>query len=346
MAESAGTTTETQPTVTPPDGTATAGIAPIDTAEVTPLDATVTGRTPSRGAAISRPVRGTSSGLAGNEGDVPAAGGPEDRLAGLMERLAGLGTVAVAFSGGADSAFVLAAAVRALGRSQVVAVTAVSESLAVEELAAATEFAAGQGVRHLLPRTNELGSAGYRANGRGRCYFCKSEVLDVIGEVAARHGCAHIATGTNADDAVDPFRPGIRAADERGVLAPLRDAGFTKAEVRRTSLAWGLVTWDKPAAPCLASRIAYGVEVTATRLHRIEAAERVVRGLLTAAGLRAGNLRVRDLGDGVRVEVDADLADRVARLTDVTQAVRGAGFPGADVTVAPFRSGGLNLARP
>ncbi|MGP4104779.1 ATP-dependent sacrificial sulfur transferase LarE [Nonomuraea sp. KM90] len=267
----------------------------------------------------------------------------DDKIMVLLDRLSGLSSLAVAFSGGADSALVLAAAVRALGTGRVLAVTAVSDSLAAEELEVARRFAASLGVRHLLPRTAETADPGYRANGRDRCYFCKSEVLDVITRVAAEHGFAHTATGTNADDAVDPFRPGIRAADERGVLAPLRDAGLTKAEVRRTSKAWGLVTWDKPAAPCLASRVAYGVEVTPARLHRIEAAERVVRDLLVRAGLPVTDLRVRDLGDRVRVELDAGLVSRAADLPGLAPAVRDAGFHGARVDVAAFRSGALNI---
>ncbi|MGJ6968008.1 ATP-dependent sacrificial sulfur transferase LarE [Streptosporangium sp. G11] len=271
---------------------------------------------------------------------------PDSKITTLLDRLAALPSLAVAFSGGADSALVLAAAVRALGTGRVLAVTAVSDSLAAEELDVARRFAASLGVRHPLPATAEAANPGYRANGRDRCYFCKSEVLDVIGRVAAEHGFAHVATGTNADDAVDPFRPGIRAADERGVLAPLRDAGLTKAEVRRVSEAWGLVTWDKPAAPCLASRVAYGLEVTPARLHRIETAERAVRRLLARAGLPVTDLRVRDLGDRVRVEVDAGLTPRAAGLPGLVPAVREAGFPGARVEVAAFRSGALNIEPP
>jgi uncharacterized protein len=267
----------------------------------------------------------------------------DGKITALLDRLAGLSSLAVAFSGGADSALVLAAAARALGTGRVLAVTAVSDSLAAEESDVARRFAASLGVRHLLPRTAETANPGYRANGRDRCYFCKSEVLDVIGRVAAEHGFAHVATGTNADDARDPFRPGIRAADERGVLAPLRDAGLTKAEVRQASKAWGLVTWDKPAAPCLASRMAYGVEVTPARLHRIEAAERVVRRLLAQAGLAVTDLRVRDLGDRVRVELDAGLVSRAGGLPGLVPAVRETGFPGAQVDVAAFRSGALNI---
>jgi pyridinium-3,5-biscarboxylic acid mononucleotide sulfurtransferase len=267
----------------------------------------------------------------------------DGKITTLLDRLAALPSLAVAFSGGADSALVLAAAVRTLGADRVLAVTAVSDSLAAEELDVARRFAASLGVRHLLPATAEAANPGYRANGRDRCYFCKSEVLDVIGRVAAEHGFAHVATGTNADDAVDPFRPGIRAADERGVLAPLRDAGLTKAEVRRVSEAWDLATWDKPAAPCLASRVAYGVEVTPARLHRIETAERAVRHLLAQAGLPVTDLRVRDLGDRVRVELDAGLVPRATGLPDLVSAVREAGFPGAQVETAAFRSGALNI---
>ncbi|MEU4835058.1 ATP-dependent sacrificial sulfur transferase LarE [Streptosporangium sp. NPDC023615] len=268
---------------------------------------------------------------------------PDARIDALLERLAALPSLAVAFSGGADSALVLAAAVRALGTGRVLAVTAVSDSLAAEERDTALRFAASLGVSHLLPATAETANPGYRANGRDRCYFCKSEVLDVIGRVAGEHGFAHVATGTNADDAVDPFRPGIRAADERGVIAPLRDAGMTKAEVRRTARAWGLAVWDKPAAPCLASRIAYGVEVTPARLHRVETAERAVRRLLARAGLLVTDLRVRDLGDRVRVELDAGLTSRAAALAGLVPAVREAGFPGAEVEVSAFRSGALNI---
>ncbi|AWS43438.1 ATP-dependent sacrificial sulfur transferase LarE [Streptosporangium sp. 'caverna'] len=268
---------------------------------------------------------------------------PDGKITTLLDRLTALPSLAVAFSGGADSALVLAAAVRTLGADRVLAVTAVSDSLAAEELDVARRFAASLGVRHLMPTTAETANPGYRANGRDRCYFCKSEVLDVIGRVAAEHGFANVATGTNADDAVDPFRPGIRAADERGVLAPLRDAGLTKAEVRRASKAWDLVTWDKPAAPCLASRVAYGVEVTPARLNRIETAERAVRHLLARVGLPVTDLRVRDLGDRVRVELDADLVPRATGLPDLVSAVREAGFPGAQVEMAAFRSGALNI---
>lgn len=260
----------------------------------------------------------------------------------LLENITTLGPLAVAFSGGADSALVLAAAVQSLGPSRVLAVTAVSESLAVGELSPARAFARKLGVVHLTPRTNELASPGYRANGRDRCYFCKSHSLAVIAEFARQHGYAQIATGTNADDAVDPFRPGIRAAHELGIHAPLRDSGLTKSDVRLLSRQWGLATWDKPAQPCLASRVQYGLEVTAPRLARIDRAESAVRALLQADGTDARNLRVRDLGTVVRVEADKPVAGRLAALEELREVLAATGFERHEVVVDEFRSGRLN----
>ena len=150
---------------------------------------------------------------------------------------------------------------------------------------------------------------GYRANDGDRCAFCKAELLDVLGPLAAEHGYAAVATGTNADDARAGFRPGIVAASERGAVTPLRDAGLTKDQVRALSRAWGLPTWDKPAAACLSSRVAYGIEITPARLARVERAEASLRQALTDAGHRVGNLRVRDLGEQARVEVDRGLIE-------------------------------------
>ncbi|HEY8302607.1 MAG TPA: ATP-dependent sacrificial sulfur transferase LarE [Jatrophihabitans sp.] len=249
--------------------------------------------------------------------------------------------LAVAFSGGADSALVLAAAVRALGVDEVLAVTAVSPSYPADELGPARRFADELGVRHLLADTHEGDVPGYRANGTDRCWFCKSEVLDVVAARAGQHGVDVVATGTNADDARDPFRPGIRAGDERGVRTPLRTLGFGKDEVRALSQHWGLSTWAKPAAPCLASRIRHGVEVTPFRLARIDRAETAVRSLLAGRGLTVDNLRVRDLGDAARVELDAPLAAALADDPDVVAAVRSAGLAG-EIAVTAFSSGALS----
>lgn len=259
------------------------------------------------------------------------------RLAALHDALVAHGPVLVAFSGGADSAFLLAAAVRALGTGAVVAATAVSPSLAADELPAAAAYARGLGVRHETPVTDELSRPGYVANGADRCFHCKATLVDVLRPLAASLGLAGVATGTNADDAVAGFRPGIRAAAERGAVTPLLDAGLTKADVRAASARWGLVTADKPALACLASRIAYGVQVTPWRLARVDRAERAVRGHLPDAV----DVRVRDLGgDAARVELDPRALERC----DATALalVRAEGF--TSVVAGPFRSGSMNAA--
>src|SRR5918998_4108116 len=159
----------------------------------------------------------------------------DGRLAALDARLRELGSVLVAFSGGADSALVLAAAVRSLGTERVAAATGYSDSLPRVERDPGRAFAESLGVRLLTPSTHEMDREGYRANSGERCYFCKAELVDTLRPLAESLGIAHVATGTNADDAVAGFRPGIRAAAERGAVTPLLDAGFTKDDVRRAS---------------------------------------------------------------------------------------------------------------
>lgn len=259
------------------------------------------------------------------------------RVGNLHRRLADLDRVLVAFSGGADSAFLLTAAARTIGAADVIAATAVSPSLPVTELAYAREFADNLGVWHLTPHTDELSRDGYRANGGDRCYFCKAELLDTLAPIAAELG-AVVLTGTNADDAVAGFRPGIRAAQERGAQAPLRDAGLTKQQIRDTSREWGLRTWDKPAAACLSSRIAYGLQISSERLARVEAAEATVRLALTAIGHQVSDLRVRDMGGGAaRIEISPQLVG-VLR----SQPVPLDGYDAVDVR--EFRSGSMNDA--
>jgi uncharacterized protein len=268
------------------------------------------------------------------------------RLAALEEDLRSRGSVMVAFSGGADSALVLAAAVRALGAANVVAATAYSDSLPDAERDPARELAESLGVRVLTPETHELEREGYRRNDGDRCFHCKAELLDVLRALATEHQVAYVATGTNADDARAGFRPGIRAADERGAITPLLDAGLTKDQVREASRRWGLPTWDKPAAACLSSRVAYGVEVSAERLARIEAAETGVRNALAAAGLQSRNIRVRDLGEAASVELDASVVAAASAVPGVLQAVLAAGFGEADLDTRGFRSGSMNELLP
>jgi uncharacterized protein len=268
------------------------------------------------------------------------------RLSALEERLRQLGSVLVAFSGGADSALLLAAACRVLGPDRVAAATAVSDSLPVAERDPAAAFAHSLGVRHVTPATLEMDREGYRANTGDRCYFCKAELVDVLGPVAAELGLAAVATGTNADDAVAGFRPGIKAAAERGAVTPLLDAGLSKAQVRELSRRWDLPTWDKPAAACLSSRIAYGIEVTPARLSRVDRAELAVREVLAAHDVDVRDLRVRDLGDQARIELDHGALAAVEVREGVAAACAAAaeelGFPSAYVDPQGFRSGSMN----
>ncbi|MGY1642350.1 ATP-dependent sacrificial sulfur transferase LarE [Geodermatophilus sp. SYSU D00703] len=278
-------------------------------------------------------------------GAIPPHADLDGRLDLLDALLRPLPGVVVAFSGGVDSGTLLAAAVRALGPGRVVAATAVSPSLPTAEREGALAFAASLGVRHELPRTDELSREGYRANGGDRCAFCKTELVDVLVPLAARLGVVDVVTGTNADDLRAGFRPGIRAAAQRGAWAPLARAGLTKDDVRAAARRWGLPLADKPAAACLASRIAYGVPVSAERLARVESAEASLRAGLAAAGLTVRDLRVRDMGDDVaRVEVDGAAVPSLTARPDVLAAVTG--FARVEVDPRGFRSGSMNELLP
>jgi uncharacterized protein len=264
----------------------------------------------------------------------------------LLAWFGGTARVTVAFSGGVDSALVLAAAVRALGADRVHAVTAVSPSLPAGMLPQARQIAARLQVRHTELPTAEMDSDGYRANGADRCYFCKSALLDALLALDGIADRGLVVTGTNADDKKAGWRPGIRAAVERGARTPLADAGLSKQQVREISRSWQLPTWDRPASPCLSSRVAYGIQITSARLARVDQAEQAVRRALDASGIRVHDLRVRDLGDSVRVEVDAGLVAAVQRCPDVRPAVAAAGFGTAEMEVRAFSSGALNSVLP
>ncbi|WP_410588168.1 asparagine synthase-related protein [Amycolatopsis sp. lyj-23] len=244
--------------------------------------------------------------------------GIEERL---LAGVGALGSVAVAFSGGVDSALVLAAAVRALPAGRVLAAIADSPSLARAELRTAREVAEGLGVELAEVGVAELAVPGYRANAGERCYFCKQTVLTAIGGLAHRRGLAHVATGTHADDHRALHRPGLRAARELRVAEPLAEAGLGKDDVRALAAAWALPVADKPSAPCLASRIPVGVPVSAGRLGLVERAEIAVGARLAGAGIRARDLRVRLLGAGFRVEVDARACAAVEAQPGLTAAV-------------------------
>ena len=251
--------------------------------------------------------------------------------------------MAVAFSGGVDSSVVAMAAHLACG-VRAVAITAVSPSLASGELEYAVAIAEQIGIRHVVIDTQEFSQAGYIQNAGNRCYFCKTELYTRIEEIAAREPFDMLVNGANADDVGD-HRPGMVAATQHQVRSPLLEVGLTKAEVRELAREWGLPVWDKPASPCLSSRIAYGVEVTPERVARVDAAEVWLR---TQLGIR--ELRVRlEANDLARIEVPIEA---VARLVEgdlrqrTTVQLRSLGFRYVTVDLEGFRSGNLNGVLP
>jgi pyridinium-3,5-biscarboxylic acid mononucleotide sulfurtransferase len=270
----------------------------------------------------------------------PADTAVVDRVAAALVAGTGAGRLGVAFSGGVDSSVLLALAVHALGAARVVAVLGVSPSLAEDERRAAHDVARVIGAPVVEVRTAEGDDPEYRRNGPDRCYFCKKELFATIDRaVAEAHGLTAVAYGENADDARRPDRPGSRAATEHAVLRPLAEAGLDKAAVRRLARAFALPSADKPASPCLASRIPHHEEVTPEKLAQVDRAESALRRL----GL--GDVRVRHHGDVARLEVPAEDITAVAGALreEVLGAVRAAGFRFVAVDLAGIQSGAFTL---
>ncbi len=262
----------------------------------------------------------------------------ETKTQALDRLLSELGSVVVAYSGGVDSTMVAARAHQVLG-SEALAVTAISPALARRDLELARSIAAERGWNHRTVETGEIERDEYARNDPDRCFWCKTSLFETLGPIAAERS-AVVVTGTNADDLGD-YRPGLRAAAEHEVRAPLAELGLTKSDVRALSRAMGLPTAEKPASPCLASRFAYGVRVTEEGLRRIERAEEIVRGY------GFSDLRVRDHGDLARIEVPADELDQAMKINEeLTVQLKQLGFRFVTLDLGGLRSGSLNAVLP
>lgn len=255
----------------------------------------------------------------------------------LIRRLTDYGRVAVAFSAGVDSTVVAKAAQVACG-ANAVAITASSPSLASGELEQAVELAKLIGIRHQIVNTAEFANDDYRRNAPNRCYFCKTTLYDVIEKLRPTLNVDVVVNGANMDDCGD-HRPGMVAAAEHDVRSPLIEAGLTKADVRELARMWDLPVADKPAMPCLSSRIAYGVEVTVERVRRVDAAERYLRNEF---GLR--ELRVRhEANELARIEVPSGNIDQLLqRRTELSDHFKSLGFRYVTIDLDGFRSGSMN----
>ena len=266
----------------------------------------------------------------------------EQKLADLRAVIQKYESVVVAFSAGADSTLVAKVATDVLG-ARALAVTSASESLAERELQESLEYAESLGINHRVIYTQELQNPDYLANPTNRCYHCKTELYDHLVELAQAEGYQHVANGLNLDDLGD-YRPGLQAAKEHEVRAPLQEAGLTKPDVRAISKLLNVPTWDKPAIACLSSRVPYGEAITPEKLRQIDHAEQALRDL----GYR--QLRVRHHGQVARIELPAD--QLVTFVTEhaaiASERLKAFGFLYVTLDLAGFRSGSMNdvLKRP
>lgn len=261
----------------------------------------------------------------------------EQKFETLQENIKGLGSLAVAFSGGVDSTLLLKVAHDLLS-DRAIALTAALRSVPEFELQEARAFCEAEGIRHILQDINELEVPEFSENGPERCYYCKVNVLECLGAAAKEAGFLNVAEGSNTDDLGD-YRPGRRAVLEFGVKSPLLEAGLSKAEVRELSARLGLKTWDKPAYACLASRVPSGEPITEDKLRRVEEAE----AFLMAKGFR--QLRVRVHGDLARIELPPEQIAHLAApplREELTAYFKSLGFRYVSLDLAGYKTGNMN----
>jgi len=264
----------------------------------------------------------------------------QEKIVACREILRELDSVVVAFSGGVDSAYLLALSVETIGAGRVLAAMGISPSIAKREQEQGRSLARSLGVELVEVQTNELDEDDYSANPPDRCFFCKTELFHRLQSVADDHDMAHVVCGTNADDAED-YRPGILAAEKLGVRSPLLEARMTKEDIRMASKAMDLPTWNKPASPCLASRVAYRERITEEKLSRIEQAEILLKDLDFEM------CRVRDHGTLARIELIPDLLGRALALREVlTRELKSLGYTYVTLDLQGFRSGSMNETLP
>lgn len=246
--------------------------------------------------------------------------------------------VVVAFSGGVDSTFLLKAAIDTLGKENVLAVTADSETYPTSELEEAVKLAEHIGANHQVIETSELAIPGYTENNQNRCYFCKTSLFDHLVPIMQEKGFRNIVYGVIADD-MNEFRPGMKAAKEQGVRGPLQEADLYKNEIRELSKELGLPTWDKPSFACLSSRIAYGEKITQAKLTKVDRSE----AFLKTIGLR--QVRVRTHGEIARIEVEPqDMQKLLANHQRVTEKLQSYGYKFVTMDLVGYKSGSMNRA--